>query len=263
MKLLTINTHSLIEDEYEKKLDIFVEETARIKPDIIAMQEVNQTTDGVPFEAHEEICVLGSRQLRRDNHAVNVWLRLREKGLNYNFAWQGIKLGYGRYDEGLAVFSLNPIEETDSFKFSRTDDYKNWKRRTAVGVKVNGEWFYSIHMGWWNDGEEPFYEQWRRLDEHLNTDERIWLLGDFNSPDNVKNEGYDCVLSSGWYDTYILAEKKDEGHTVTGKIDGWNELKKSRIDYIFTNKQIPVESSSVVFDGEKQISDHFGVMVIL
>ena len=43
MKLLTINTHSLIEDNYRKKLDIFVDVIYRIRPDIIAMQEVNQT----------------------------------------------------------------------------------------------------------------------------------------------------------------------------------------------------------------------------
>ena len=43
MKLLSINTHSLIEENYEKKVKIFVEAVARIKPDIICMQEVNQT----------------------------------------------------------------------------------------------------------------------------------------------------------------------------------------------------------------------------
>ena len=45
MKLLTINTHSLIEDDYRKKLDIFVDAIYRIRPDIIAMQEVNQTNN--------------------------------------------------------------------------------------------------------------------------------------------------------------------------------------------------------------------------
>lgn len=265
MKLLTINTHSLIEEEYEKKLEIFVEAVYEMKPDIIAMQEVNQTVDSEIFKGNESIYVSGNIPLKADNHAANVWLKLREKGLLYNFAWHGIKLGYGRYDEGLAVFSIKPIEKTHSIKLSQIDDYENWKTRKALGIMVNGEWFYSVHMGWWNDGEEPFYEQWSRFNEHINKKEKIWLMGDFNSPDRIKDEGYECVLSYGWYDTHVLAENKDEGFTVSGKIDGWKSIEKSRIDYIFTNVKIPILSSCVVFNGKnrEQISDHFGVTVTI
>ena len=43
MKLLTLNTHSLIEPEYEAKREIFVEFIAKEQPDVFALQEVNQT----------------------------------------------------------------------------------------------------------------------------------------------------------------------------------------------------------------------------
>lgn len=43
MKLLTINTHSLIEKNYESKLNLFADAISHHHPDIIAMQEVNQT----------------------------------------------------------------------------------------------------------------------------------------------------------------------------------------------------------------------------
>ena len=43
MKLLTLNTHSLIENSYEKKLADFISAIREIKPDIIALQEVNQS----------------------------------------------------------------------------------------------------------------------------------------------------------------------------------------------------------------------------
>ena len=46
MKLLTLNTHSLEEKDYEKKLKIFTEEILKEKPDVIALQEVNQPLDG-------------------------------------------------------------------------------------------------------------------------------------------------------------------------------------------------------------------------
>ena len=35
MKILTLNTHSLIEEQYEKKLVSFVEMVSKEKPDII------------------------------------------------------------------------------------------------------------------------------------------------------------------------------------------------------------------------------------
>ena len=43
MKILTLNTHSLQEENYQQKLNWFVEGILKEMPDIIAMQEVNQT----------------------------------------------------------------------------------------------------------------------------------------------------------------------------------------------------------------------------
>ena len=43
MKLLTLNTHSLIEPDYEAKREIFVNVIANEQPDVFALQEVNQT----------------------------------------------------------------------------------------------------------------------------------------------------------------------------------------------------------------------------
>ena len=42
MKLITLNTHSLIEEHYEEKLHAFAEVVRKEKPDILALQEVNQ-----------------------------------------------------------------------------------------------------------------------------------------------------------------------------------------------------------------------------
>ena len=43
MKLLTLNTHSLIEPDYEAKRDTFVDFIAEEQPEMFALQEVNQT----------------------------------------------------------------------------------------------------------------------------------------------------------------------------------------------------------------------------
>ena len=46
MKLLTLNTHSLAEPGYEEKTDIFLRAVLEERPDVMALQEVNQTAGG-------------------------------------------------------------------------------------------------------------------------------------------------------------------------------------------------------------------------
>ena len=50
MKLLTLNTHSLIEPDYEAKREIFVDFIAREQPEVFALQEVNQTAAAPQLE---------------------------------------------------------------------------------------------------------------------------------------------------------------------------------------------------------------------
>ena len=43
MKLMTLNSHSLAEADYERKLHLCADGIRQLEPDILAMQEVNQT----------------------------------------------------------------------------------------------------------------------------------------------------------------------------------------------------------------------------
>lgn len=267
MTLLTINTHSLLEDDYENKCRIFADAILRHKPDVIAMQEVNQSINS-PITAPPEnfVCAGDVVSLRQDNHALKIISMLAERGLLYNCVWLPIKCGYERYDEGMAFFSLHPIDEIYIFQLSLKNDYQNWKTRRALMIKSDGKWFCNVHMGWWDDKEEPFLAQWKRLCDYLNPlkNAPVFLMGDFNSPAN--ENGYKLVLSSGWHDTYTLATHKDDGYTVSGKIDGWtDENTKKRIDYVFSSRKIDVKSSRIIFDGKNEgiISDHFGVIVTI
>lgn len=285
MKILTINTHSLIEAQYQQKLEQFVSGIVREKPDIIAMQEVNQSADEAAVEPGQLVglvpCPENTILFRRDNHAVQVARRLREEGLSYYWTWFPVKLGYGKYDEGMAIFSRYPITDTHVCCISGCNDYKNWKTRKVLGIRTQdplNSWFYTVHMGWWNDQEEPFEAQWECLERHLHSAKAtgpVWLMGDFNSPDRIRGEGYDCVRGSGWQDTYVAAGEKDNGITVQGVIDGWREQLEAasgeaaedipgmRIDYIWCSYPQTVLRSRVLFNGthEPVISDHYGVMI--
>ena len=268
MRLMTLNTHSLIEENYNEKLDIFVKNVSRIKPDIIAMQEVNQSIDAPVIKGAKNLvpnseCI----PIKRDNHALSVCAKLYINGITYHFMWLGIKKGYGKFEEGVALLSRKQIDAAKTYLISSTDDFNNWKTRKVLGIKVCDNWFYSIHTGRFDDTEEPFKEQWERLNNFLLPQKNVWLMGDFNCPANRKNEGYDMILSSGWSDTYLMALKKDDGITVVNEIDGWRENKTkisgSRIDYIFTNNPTTIKSSKVVFNGQNAdfVSDHCGIIV--
>lgn len=272
MKLLTLNTHSLVEEDYYVKLSCFVEAVAEEKPDIIALQEVNQTISAGKVSAIPDgyIPCAENVTIRSDNHVYKAAEMLRERGVGYFWTWLPLKKGYDKYDEGIALMSGSKILETRVIKISGIDDYNNWKTRRIIGMRTENapdEWFFSVHYGWWNDPDEPFQEQWRRTCEYTGKYRRVWLMGDFNNPAGVQNEGYDMIEKSGWYDSFTLAAAKDSGITVGKVIDGWRDRKGCengmRIDHIWCSEKVGISSSEVIFNGRNRavVSDHYGVIV--
>ena len=209
--------------------------------------------------------------IRADNHAFNLALLLARAGVSYQWTWTPAKAGYGIYDEGLAVLSRSPILGTSQFYITGIRDYENWKTRKILGINTRTEYgdesFYSVHMGWWNDSEEPFEGQWKRISRGLAplSGKQLWLMGDFNSPAHVTGQGRDLILASGWFDAYDLAVSRDSGVTVANAIDGWREqgeISGMRIDYIWTSRRVPVISIKTIYDGiyGPLVSDHFGII---
>lgn len=259
MKLLTINTHSLIEENYSQKLSEFVKAVSIEKPDIIAMQEVNQSFDKkAVYNPQRYVPCDSLAVIREDNHAYNAAQSLTD----YFWTWLPIKNGYGKFDEGIALMSRSPIVKTDVVTVSDICDYHNWKTRKLVGICTEerpDEMFYSVHYGWWNDTQEPFEKQWSKTISHMQKNNTVWLMGDFNNPSDVRNEGYDLIKKSGWHDS-----AGEEYFTAHGKIDGWNSDADTgmRIDFIFCNKAQDFLYSKPIFDDKNYsvISDHFGVI---
>lgn len=277
MRLLTLNTHSLVEPDYEAKRKFFVDFIAKEQPDVFALQEVNQTASApaMPIPLADYCpCSGNGILLKEDNHAAAVAQMLKEEGVHYYWSWLPAKIGYDKYDEGMAIFSRMPITATENLLLSRTDDYHYWKTRRALGICAGNVWYYAVHMGWWKDEEEPFKAQWETFLKNTKSlmekkETSLWVMGDFNSPASVRGEGYDLVRVSGFKDTWDLAEKKDAGFTAPPKIDGWKEAEgKSpeqgmRIDYIWHWGDINIEESRVLCNGKREpaVSDHYAVMI--
>lgn len=261
MKLLTLNCHSWQEENQIQKIKTIVDTIKENSYDVIALQEVNQSIK-------EEVLY---NDIKKDNFSYVLIKELEKAGISdYKFTWAFSHLGYEGYEEGLSILTKHNIIEEDEFFASRSIDTNFWKTRKMAGVKILYDnkpiIFYSCHLGWWNDEEEPFKEQVDNIIKRLNNDDLTFLMGDFNNNAFIRGEGYDYLIKNNLYDTYEIAKTKDNGITVKGKIAGWDRNKQDlRLDLILSNKPVDVKSSKVIFNNinKEVVSDHFGVEVEL
>ncbi len=272
MKLLTLNTHSLQGADTEGALDVLCAEIVKRKPDVITLQEVNQSRSAPLYEG---ALPKGYRFcqdrifLRQDHYGIRLLGRLQSRGIFYDWSWLPVKIGYGKYDEGLLTMCRSPFAEVRALRISEDRPYEDWRRRMALLVCVEGreEWFVNLHMSWWRDGEEPFLAQWQRLLATIPKTGRVWLMGDLNNSANVRGEGYDRIAAAGFTDCFSVAEHREGEETAEGGIDGWRGsvegTEKLRIDQIWCMHPPKILSYQTLFDGNRSpvISDHFGVWV--
>lgn len=267
MQLLTMNVHSFLEEGWQEKQHTLINTLARLQPDVIALQEVNQPMKNPLVFPLSGLFAQYGIPLKEGNYGLQVARGLWQQGCDYTFVWVGIKQGYGKYDEGLCFLTrFLPLEST-AFTVSETTDPTNWRKRMVLGMRGEDTWFYNVHFGRWDDPEDPFENQWLRFVHSVDKNQPMFVMGDFNAPHHVPGQGYDRVLSTGFQDTYTLAQQKDEGVTAFGTIDGWEDQPShapmQRIDYIFTNHTPLVLSSQTLFNGTNGavLSDHFAVTV--
>ncbi len=276
-KLITLNTHSIVETDYEEKLKLFVDMIVEEQPDVIAMQEVSQRIQSEVIKVKHPYYIPAETdvEFHHDNHAWRVANMLSERGVSYYWSWASIKVSYNIYDEGVAIFCKKKPEDIQSVWVSHNKIFADWAARKALGVCVDGIWYYSIHTGWWDDKREPFKDHWdclrKKAQESCSENGLCFIMGDFNSPADVRDQGYDYVISTGWYDTFQLAKVKDAGTTAFRKIDGWAERLTEgmeredglRIDYIWCNQPISILQSEVIANGINYpvMSDHFGIKI--
>ena len=237
MKLLTLNCHSWQEDNQIEKIKYLAKIIKEKQYDVIALQEVSQKINSKLLQA----------MIKEDNFA-----QLLIEELN-------------KINE-----SKHKIKDCKSFYVSKSDNKRNYRSRKIISITVNIEGndvdFYSCHTGWWNDDIEPFKYHADMLIENISDDRLAFVMGDFNNNAYVRNEGYDYLMKLGLKDTYVMAEEKDDGVTVKGKIAGWEmQEEDKRLDLILTNREIKVLRSKVIFnkDNKHIISDHYGVEVLI
>ena len=262
MKLLTLNTHSYMEVDFEEKLLQLIEMLVQTQPDLIAFQEVNQSLTAVIItpDAFYQPVDHKPPHIKYDNFIYRLTQQLKTNGLQYYWTFATSHVGYDRFDEGLAILSLVPFERVKSVRVSTNDTYADYHRRQILLAEVAGLQVYAVHYSWWQD---DYAGEWQRTIDTFEAAKTQLLLGDFNNDAGVKNEGYDLVKSAELQDAFLEAPIKSGEFTVKAAIDGWEtDQSDKRIDYIF-NSRGKVARYEVVFDGENYpvISDHFGILV--
>ena len=125
----------------------------------------------------------------RADPRLNLALLLAQSGASYAM---DLDPGQGRIwniRRGPGCPQPLPYLEPSQFYITGIRDYggtgkpgKFWNQHPYRVRNMNIS-FYSVHMGWWNDSEEPFEGQWNRINSGLSlfSREQSVAHGDFNS----------------------------------------------------------------------------------
>lgn len=274
MKILTLNTYSWVENVGEQQIRELAAKIAKEDYDLVALQEANQT-----FDAHSAVldgffCPPTTDQpIKEDNFALRLIEALQVKDVEYYWTWAFTHVSYGRFEEGVALLSKEPLiaEDHSVAPVGEEDPMKNNVRRVILGLtEADGQLvkIASAHYNWWHRG---FSDEWTKTEALLEASNQgrtkapLILCGDFNQP--AETEGYQLIVASalGLVDAYQIAETRHGGAaTVPGAINGWNDSDTpKRIDYIWLDPTFKVSEYAVTFDGENGpvVSDHFGITV--
>lgn len=270
MKVLTLNTHSWLEEHPLEKLHQLCQQIIASDYDLIALQEVNQTIDQ-PLLTPDTYFHPVEKQfpLRTDNFAYLLIQALAKQGVYYHWSWAYNHIGYDLYHEGVALLSKTPIQPK-ALLVSTTNEPSDYRRRVVLVGKtqVNQQFVtaLSCHYSWW-ENKLGFAYEWQQTETLLQQLETPFLLlGDFNNPASENETGYSLVTNSPLQlkDSFTSAKRISGEYTIEKVIDGWeNNQQALRIDYVFVSPEWTISEHKIVFDGRETpvISDHFGIEV--
>lgn len=239
-----------------------------LDPDIVCFQEVGEWSGSA--QAGPGATRFGTT----DTNMVNqILLRLDERQYFSVMDWS--HYGWEVWREGSAILSKFPLTSSDARFISSPGHsrHENWKSRNVPMARIDmpqiGQvTIFSVHAGWWDDPDEPFQDQYRRLlewsTEYQQPGATTILCGDFNVP--AGSQMYRTMMKdSGYSDQYSLANPRGmHDATIGGGADGWEDSNSGkRIDYILMNDDSPLDvlRAKRVFTKHYlgRVSDHVGV----
>lgn len=134
-KFLTLNTHSLLGENVERKLEILGDEIFSGDYDVVCLQEVNQLITSDTTQDLPGYCpVAGEIAIHEDNYGLQLVRYLAQKGTTYYWSYAYNHVGYDRFNEGVAILSKEPLEAS-SVLVSKSDDPSDYHTRKMLFAK--------------------------------------------------------------------------------------------------------------------------------
>ena len=94
------------------------------------------------FYTTSSIMIYSSNQninIKIDNFALKVINSLSQQNLNYYWSYLPMHIGYDKFDEGVALLSKYPIENTNIILLSQNDNYRNYNKQSIFSAKKGGK----------------------------------------------------------------------------------------------------------------------------
>jgi len=268
--ILTMNMHTYQESFQNEKFNLITDVIGKMDIDFVALQEC----------AQNKASTITSGIIRNDNMALIITDRLKAKyNINYNFIWNWAHYGWDVWEEGVAVLSKHPLQNSEDRYISASMGTSSITSRKVIYGSYNTSDglfnIFSAHTHWrLTIDDEEQNNQITKIKlmaaekQSAGAETPTLICGDFNgnpTSDFPWSEGYNTMMMNNEYtDSYFLAypdantkPAQSQHNTIGGDFPG-------RIDYIFmkNNAHLEVVESQIIFTPTLvgTISDHFGVI---
>jgi len=261
MKVMSLNLNSYQEENQSEKFEKIAGTIVEKGIDVAVFCEASQRISTETFNNY----------VRVDN-AIKLICDLvnQQSDDRYEFAWDFSHYGFKIYEEGIGILTKLPIKEVVTKYVSKTHDIFTFKSRKIMRTIIDyyGEdiAFYSVQLGWLDDGYEPFLNQFENLNNWVQELDCVSILaGDFGN--DVMTKAYQKIIDANYIDQYVL-HKNDGMHdeTFINPVcwDDYQDYKPLRLDYIFTNSlKYKAIDAQLLFPKEERVSDHKAVYIEL
>jgi maltose 6'-phosphate phosphatase len=239
---------------WQVRLVFMIQFFEQLDPDIICLQEINQTLGGSG----------------EDNMARTVAEKLSAHfGIEYHYYFAQTHIAWDEFAEGVGIVSKHPVLAEGARSLPRGYFLRKvaWNRvDTPLGI-VN---VFSTHLCYAEEQDQVRVQQVQGIMAYIEEIEQAYssvgalLAGDFNAP-----PGSDPIMllvesatDTVYFDTFVEVNPGQDGFTIPA------EAPTSRIDYVFRRSPglLRADSSRLVmdntYDGSHYTSDHLGVMTI-
>ena len=246
MKIISLNLHNWAEPDRIAKLYRLGDAVIENEVDVICLQEVGQL--------RRDSIIYG--RIKTSNLAVLLKNYLALKGHRYELRVTIFKEAFSEFEEGVAILSRLPIQNSGETFLSRTTCFTDWMVRKTLYIQACEYCIATVHLGW-DEGQELLADQFFSLIKYYENHKNVLILGDFNLPSN--HPAYRCIRDCPYYDiSFDFFPKYHNIDTFIGKNDpAYN----GHIDYALTSLT-KIKDYQLLFTApQTALSDHVGIFI--